>query len=422
MIYSLADIMIYPNTTTTPVAEPFEQAVGRVVQRLKEVLIELLSCTVGEGANTVDIQRELGLDKKLAWQVFRLATGEDLVAETANLPGKRSFVRLLAAFRERSVSEKLVERLENEYEHFDRLVAEHAGDRSFLDAMIAGLSPERSEALSTKVRKSLSELQAQVWGYRAKVGHTCLIYHPRTSDSIESCRVDGVSGLCKLRRDVSIRLQVCSSTSLSDALSGHSAAPTTPAGNTLAPVLLTDFCRGIQLAPSVETWKTQGKQIAITCTNLGRSSLADVATLTRTTAISITEPVDESWYQSNSQVGMPGDVSYRDLLFPAGWTNTATGRVRTFFAGSNPENVWQKYPDDLLPMRETVVYRGRVRPTVGAGIPAIAEAPRYQELIKAVVTNLGWTETEFDLYRCRIEYPIPHSLIELVVDGSRMKR
>jgi len=50
--------------------------------------------------------------------------------------------------------------------------------------------------------------------------------------------------------------------------------------------------------------------------------------------------------------------------------------------------------------------------TLGAGPDAIhlSDLPRYPEMIAQVCDRLGWDVSQFDVYRCRIEYPIMTSL------------
>lgn len=62
---------------------------------------------------------------------------------------------------------------------------------------------------------------------------------------------------------------------------------------------------------------------------------------------------------------------------------------------------------DRLAIRETVTYLGR-----GPGVVATPDVERYAEMIDFAMTRVGWDASQFDVYRCRIEYPVmPSSVV-----------
>lgn len=395
--------------------DSFEEAVGEVLRQLGTLLAELLARTVGRGANTVDVQRELEIDKKLAWQVFRLATAEDALGEAANVPARRSFARLLAAGQERGVNEGLVGQLAGAFERFESLVAEHAGDRASLDAMIAGLSPERSDIFNLKLRQSLFEGQSQLWGYCSRMTSACMISHPgREAGTVDYAALTFLNDVQQIRRQVDLRME---------AQNRRQAAPDTPYRTEPARYswsILREFCRGPVLGISENQEENEDGVAVFRFADIGRKGMIDLAVLLD---VQNTGRADEDGCSLTKCINAPAKAACMDLLVPTGWTNPATVRAQTFFSRNRQIDPGQFLPQDLLPTRDIATYCGRVRvdgqrSRSTHGIPGIPEVPRFAEMVRKVCQDRGWAETEFDLYRCRVEYPIVHSVVHVHVAGK----
>ena len=62
---------------------------------------------------------------------------------------------------------------------------------------------------------------------------------------------------------------------------------------------------------------------------------------------------------------------------------------------------------DLLPLRELVVYMGK-----GPSVLQTLDVPRYPEMAQYAFDRLGWDGEKFDVYRCRVAYPVmPSSVV-----------
>lgn len=48
----------------------------------------------------------------------------------------------------------------------------------------------------------------------------------------------------------------------------------------------------------------------------------------------------------------------------------------------------------------------------GPSVMHTPDVPRYAEMIQYAFDRLGWDEARFDVYRCRVEYPVmPSSVV-----------
>jgi hypothetical protein len=104
------------------------------------------------------------VDKKLAWQVFRLARAPQPLAEAGNVPPRSALIRLLAAADRAKVPTSIVAQVESAYERFETFVSHHGEDRSEVVSMLGGLGFDGSEESLLKTRKSLYRGNATVWG------------------------------------------------------------------------------------------------------------------------------------------------------------------------------------------------------------------------------------------------------------------
>jgi hypothetical protein len=60
---------------------------------------------------------------------------------------------------------------------------------------------------------------------------------------------------------------------------------------------------------------------------------------------------------------------------------------------------------------ESVTYLGK-----GPSVLYTADVPRYPELANYAFERLGWDGERFDVYRCRVEYPVLPSTVAMVFD------
>src|SRR5204863_203476 len=115
-------------------------------------------------------------------------------------------------------------------------------------------------------------------------------------------------------------------------------------------------------------------------------------------------------------ISIPSTEVITELLIPEGYTSPATARVAVFGRRHHPERVFEERAIDLLPQRESAIYLGRQ-----LGSPTIDVAPRHHEAVRLVLNRLGLFGRQFDVYRCRVEYPQMHTLVVMRVDGVNVR-
>lgn len=410
-------LMARGNAVQMPVPS-FEQQVRSVMQDLQTSLQDVLESLPEPIRRAVDVERSLRLEKKLAWQVFRLTRSENL-DEIGNVPSLGSAARVIQAARERGTSPEVLDRVTAAFERFENFATDQCGDRAGLVSLVSGLSHEKSENFELRVRKNLFRDNAHIWGLQAQTQVRTFIRKPAEmrdgAPQYESVLIAGNIGLRGLRRGEPMTI----STWFGDRPGNPSdAEPGNPKSVSSAPVqiapgfeLLTDFCT----SPLPETTNVPSDNGMIEMEMLippaGRSGAVTLYSTQTTTVHGDPRTVPPF---AGVFVSVPSVEIVTELFVPAGWTDPTGARARVYARRHHPERVFAERRRDLLPQRELVSH---FRPS--DHVPPIEGAPEHAAAVREVMRRHGVLDQPFDLYRCRVQYPILHSLVVVRTDPAK---
>ena len=400
------NVMVRGDAVQVPIV-PFEEAVGKVIEDLLAAVRDLTRALPESIRRAVDLERALRIERKLAWQIFRLSRANGL-AEATNIPSLASALRVCDAARARGVPEPVLEQFKRAFERFENFAIEQCGDRAGLLSMISGLTHGQSESMDLRVRKSLFRGNAHAWGLQADVMVRTQIYDPcgPADETLRSILISGNLGLQSLRRNEPLTISSWYTTSPLD----KGVAGADPAGPAPRPQfeLLRDFCS----ANLPEVIHVPGKAGAVETEMLipvgGRAGAVTIY-LTQATAI---KDARAAGAFAGIFISVPSTELITELLVPAGYTSPASARVAVFGRRHHPERVFEERAIDLFPQRENAVYLGRLTSS-----PAIDTAPSHHEAVREVLKRQGLLGRQFDIYRCRVLYPQMHTLVLMRVDG-----
>jgi hypothetical protein len=117
----------------------FELQVSKVMGRVRSALGEMFA-TLPEGVRkSRDVQKHLGVDANLSWQVYKLLATSDALDASRFVPAPVSMRRVFDAARECGLKSTRVDAAESAVKDFESLIRDHAGDRANFESMMAGL-------------------------------------------------------------------------------------------------------------------------------------------------------------------------------------------------------------------------------------------------------------------------------------------
>jgi hypothetical protein len=399
-------------------APSFEAAAAAVMSELQVSLSELLTAVHPHVRRAVDVERTLGLDKKLAWQVFRLANTASLV-EAVNVPTTPSVRRLLESARRRKAPRETLERISAAFDRFEELVLHHAGDREGLNSLLSGTPSGKNDQYEAKIRRSLFRANAHVWGTQVRMQVRTVIWHPRPNENYEDVAlIMGDLGMQRLRESepLSIVRWIRTHDSPRNKVVGDTGDEEQPVRVQTGPQsdqgvrLLHEFCSDPlpQMVPKQSVLGGVETELVIPPGRAGAVSIYSRQMMEKG------EPTPHTLYDGRMFVTMPVETVVWELLVPVGLTDPASARVAVYGRRPHPEQVYDERPRDLLPQQETVRYMGQ--PEM---VPGIEESPRHPEAVRSVLAEFGWNDVKYDVYRSRIQCPVLYTLLCVRVDAIR---
>lgn len=395
-------------------SEPFialaERAFGDVTGSLRE----LVGALPGKIDRAVDVERALGIDKRLAWQVFRLSRSGDL-RESVNVPAKSSIERLSEAAARAGVSESVILGVDAAHKQFERFTREHAGDRDSLLTMISGSPAARDEHLELRIREGLFRGNSHVWGVRvASLARTTVMLPGAAgTSSCDELVVSSVGQVEQLRDDgqAAYKLWIRRTPKHGEALKPVEGSEPTF-------TILENFCsRPIPMLTQQWSNEVGGLETEIRLPCIGKTGAADLcfAHLVVDAAAEADLPL-----QANAFMTSPIREMTYDMMVPVGWTDVASARFACFGNRYRPARAFEKHSDDRMPLSLPVVYLGRLR----GRFPSTAASPRHGDAVGEAMRGFAaarFADLTFDCFRCVIDYPIMHTLVSLAVDDRRAK-
>lgn len=404
-------------TSTTSVASKdgrFEAATAIVLQHLRSHLGAVIGCLpdAGQIRRPTDLQRRLQIDSKLAWQLHRMVYSSDGFADGGGIPKSVSLMRFLEAAERQKVSMAVIEQAKRAIDEFDALIAAHAGDHDVFETMLSGLRDGGSDQLDLVHRRSAFRAQSHILGVQSRTWQACCILNmsEKSPDLVDAVTIRGRTNLRRFRSTSPLVIDRIR-TMDNDGVSRRALArePLDPInGEPDGPAFLHEFCS--QPLP-----KTRRVSAPMGVTNLEfeaesvGSRMAITYFVGETYRSAYSRYRDEHNLVQDFQVGvrMPCEVMIGDVLVRAGLYEDAQPQLVVFSDHACCNTVTMGRECDLLPFRGSIAYLGR-----GPAVMQTPEVPRYGEMMAYAFDRLQWPGDEFDVYRCRIEYPVmPSSVV-----------
>lgn len=341
---------------------------------------------------------------KMAWQVYKFAQTES-VAGAVHMPGRPNIRKVISAAKRMGVAPALLSTLATVTDEFDGLVDTHAGDRSTFDSMVSTRGGDDDDGLTLRQKRAAFRANRHLRGAQAAAQIKCMILRPsEKSGLLDLVAIQGYTDLRRVRYGGSL---VVSRVRISDddhhVRQSHWEPLGPVPGEDSGSSLLGAFCSpGL---PPFREVRTSGDFVLGELAGHGVGNQAAVTFLDGYFARgAVPRYRDESnvYGAMLTWVPIPCEVLVLDLLVhqgALGSLNPAVGCYSTQLNESDLPGAMESC--NRFPLNDSVV-------ALGKGLPVLASSdlPRHSEMYQAVFERLGWASEEFDVFRCRIAFPL----------------
>jgi hypothetical protein len=394
--------------------DPFADESRSVLAGCRRALSDLVEAMPGDIRSAAEFQRALKIDAKLAWQVFRFIHCESITG-AAYLPGRQSLQKLAIAAKRRRLSQQIVESLTESIDRLDRLIARHAGDRATFDSMITMSGADEEDGLTLRQKRAAYRANRHLRGAEAAVQIKSMIL--RTSAQPNLLDVVGIQGYSDLRRIRYGGSLVVSRVRLSDDVHSVRSANWQPLGpkpggapgdSPLAP-----FC-----SPELPPFRAARTTSNFVVGELLGEAIGNHSAVTYIDGYIARAAVPRYRDSANrygamlTSVPIPCETMVLDLVVHERAFDRLSPIVGCYTTSLRESDLPDKMDTcERIPLNETIVHAGR-------GLRALEspDLPRHAEMYDAVFRHLGWESREFEVFRCRIAYPVMLSSVLIRFD------
>lgn len=372
-------------------------------------VFESLPTTISRPA---DVKRALRVDDPLASRLWRIASVAHPIDAVEFLPTINQLRRAVKAAQRAGAGEGPSLRAMEAVEALDVFMRTHTGDLGQFEALTSRGAADAGEALRLRHRRAAFKTNSQVWEMHARTAVVCSIFHEGATAHSEHAEViKGYAGLQVLRPNRRLEVQTSVWYYTPDP-QGHE--PSEHAHHPLPPALMEDFVEG-PLPRMVSTpGRHGGLDTHISLPALDRSAAATFYTEQVVPDTNTLAEPDPAW-KLQALVRLPSELLHLDLWIPSGWSDPATFSERTFGCLCAPERARECREADHIEVHSDVQTFLNVR---GDEPPAAPEVARWSEAIASATARLGLSERRFDVYRCRVKFPVLHSVVGLMVKAK----
>ncbi len=394
-------------------ATGFESDVERALTELQAALhgaVELL----GEyPRKSTELARALGLERNVAWKLYRLIHERDIFAAARFVPGAASMATFVSGAAGAGVPESALDRVREAAETYERVVRTHAGDRASADIMLGAKAGEGGEvALRRSAFRSMSFLA----GVQAMAQVQTFILAPSTDGkAIDGVSVNGFVDLTRVRPDAPVVIGKAMATDHDGRVVGSLREE--PVDGPLAEgecvPLLKEFCstplprfrRNPGERGFVENELAEGP--------VGRMGAIPFMAATVVRGVGVARRTgDQTTMDVVARVRTPAALLVCDVLVKKGMLPGDEGRVGVY---SDLFGHALLRGDGRERYKLASVHRME---RLGEGLSAAhsPDVPRYVRMLEHVLRRLGERGEEFEVHRVRIEYPFSPTSVMVTFD------
>jgi hypothetical protein len=389
--------------------EDFVVEADRLMTRIRDLFGAVIQSTCGSVAGAHEVADRLAIHRKLGWQVWKVAYGDEPFLAARYMPSRKGIETWLTAAERLDVPAELVAGVREVSEAFERLTRTHATDREMLEMMFDSCGSHQDEQTDIRWRKQAFAGNSYIHGVHAKALVSAAFMHPSDGPDdgyFDLARLHGLVQLVRTRPEVRwpIAQTVLQIRDESQTFRRTHLDRDVDVGESTVP-LLPQFCsdplpqvtrqagqaglvedvlepgpvgqRGALTVMTGEIWRRAGRRYRVT-TN-GKALFG----------IGVRTPIELLQMDQYVHRALFGDVERRLKVFSELISPVARDE------------------HDRVVVPEQVQALGRGLRRIHA-----SEITRYSDMVRYVFERTGWNPDDFDVFRVRMQYaPIAVSVM-----------
>ncbi len=373
------------------------------VAKMREVYAHIIE-TCCPGANSVsEISQALGIHRKLAWQIMKVAYATDPFVAAKHMPVAKSHQSWLTSLHKESHSKDLIQSTLDACDEFEAAVARHASNRTEFDMIVDSIGATGDVHVEERWRQSAFEGNSFTLGGHCKVLMALCILMPSDDKHsyFHAAQIRGIMGFRQTR--AGIRWVVNQSVALDDSSQSESGMqrvaidPEAARANNGVPVL-PEFCTSPM--PALTRKHGQGgmmqDEFLPSCVGMqGERSLVTGEILRNIAPVHAT-PEDRVAHFGTA-VRTPAQLLHFDLFVRSGLFGDVQRELCVFSDLASPVSFEEQ---DALSVSGHVVKMG-----LGVSLAQTPDIPGYADLASTVFSRLRISPSDYELYRIRMAYP-----------------
>lgn len=393
--------------------EPLQQRLSLAAERFRTTLSAVIDRVPTTSKKPAEFERLLKLDRSLSSRVLRAVRLHDPLASLHRMPGLHGVRLLLAAAARIGVDSLLVAQAERALGDLEGLVTKELGHWKDLNAAISGWLPDMREEFDIANRQVAYRAMSNLKGITADAEQSVTLIYPSKDNKDWLDRV-GIGGTCRMKR---LRPGTPMGRLRGSVIvpPPGSTRPLTldgrPIDQTTGAPLLKEFSSvptpefEVRITGNIEHYLLRGDDVGI-----GSQVDLFLADLMRN-RYPAHRGVNPNPATPGAVIDIPVKALIVDVLVHRDvWVDVEPELRMYDTTGRGLANPIDPSRDmDRIDVFETIQDLGTRLDSFRTN-----EVGRYVEMIRHICDQLGWESDSFRGYRCRVEYPVHGTQVNLV--------
>ncbi len=380
----------------------FESDLAQVAASLSRAFARVIEHVSPDSRAVTSLAERLGVHRKLAWQLSKIAYTTDPFEAARHMPTPRALESLLADLHTR-VPAGMASAASEAVARFEAVLTTHADTRVEREMLLDSFAPARDPETDARWRQQAFVGNSYTWGAHCRLLLALCILTPSDDRDLyfHAVQVRGLIGFRQTRR--AVRWLVNQAVVADDAsritrdLERTPLDPEAADANQGVP-LLPEFCSDPP-PPLIRSTAPDGmvhdEFVEAEPGRKGERSLV-TAEIVRNLAPTHATPNDRVAHFGTA-VRTPAEVLHFDLFVHAGLFGDVRRELRVFSDVANP----MAFADhDAIDIAAEIERLG-----TGLTYAHTPDLPAYDQLAESVFTRLNRDPGEYELYRVRVPYP-----------------